>query len=270
VVALLASLGSAAASRVQATAATDAPLAPQRVLLIGNSYTRFNVMPRLLARLSEEVPGARRLAVDAEARPGRTLRMHWRDGRALSLIRTGGYEQVVLQDHSLRPVDRPGEFAEYVARFTHEIQASSARVVLYGTWPRHPSARLYRQHASVRSFAQMAERVDSAYRSAAEQSAAALAPVGPAFERALLLHPQLSLYRNDATHPSVAGSFLAACVLYGTLAGVSPTHSSYVPYELAAADAELIKRIAAETLAAPPALPAPMLAAPETVTPAQP
>src|SRR5687768_7525920 len=66
-VALLASLGSAAASRVHATAATDAPLAPQRVLLIGNSYTRFNVMPRLLARLSEEVPGARRLAVDAEA-----------------------------------------------------------------------------------------------------------------------------------------------------------------------------------------------------------
>ncbi len=246
----MALLATAAASRVHATAVTEAPLTPQRVLLVGNSYTRFNMMPHLLARLSEEVAGARPLAVEAEARPGRTLRMHWRDGRALALIRSGGFEQVVLQDHSMRTVDRPAEFAEYVARFTQEIQARSGRVVLYATWPRHPTARLYRQHPWLRSFDQMAEQVDAAYRGAAEHSAAALAPVGPAFERALLSYPQLSLYRNDATHPSMAGSFLAACVLYGTLSGVDPTRSSYVPYELAPADAELIKRIAAETLAA--------------------
>jgi hypothetical protein len=67
----------------------------------------------------------------------------------------------------------------------------------------------------------------------------------------LLLHPQLSLDRKDATHPTMAGSFLAACVLYGTLSGADPRRSGYVPYELEGADAELVKRIAAETLAAP-------------------
>ena len=225
---------------------------PMRVLLVGNSYTRFNVMPRLLARISEAVPGAQPLAVDAEANGGFTLRMHWRAGRALSLIRTGRYERVVLQDHSLRPIDRPEEFAEYVARFTHVIEASSARTVLYATWARHPSARLYRQHLTLRTFDQMAAQVGDAYRSVAAQLSASLAPVGPAFERALLTHPELALYRDDATHPTVAGSFLAACVLYGTLTGGDPRQSGYVPYELDPAAAELIKATAAETLAGQP------------------
>jgi hypothetical protein len=230
-------------------ARASAPLSPMRVLLVGNSYTRFNVMPRLLARLSQSVPGAQPLAVDAEANGGFTLRMHWRAGRALSLIRSGRYERVVLQDHSLRPIDRPEEFAEYVARFTHAIEAASARAVLYATWPRHPSARLYREHTSVRTFDEMAARVGGAYRSAAALLSASLAPVGPAFERALLAHPELALYKPDATHPTIAGSFLAACVLYGTLTGVDPRQSSYVPYELDPASAALIKATAAETLA---------------------
>jgi hypothetical protein len=240
-------------------ARASAPLAPMRVLLVGNSYTRFNVMPRLLARLSQSVPGAQPLAVDAEANGGFTLRMHWQAGRALSLIRSGRYERVVLQDHSLRPVDRPEEFAEYVARFTHEIEAASARAVLYATWPRHPSARLYREHTTLRTFDQMAARVGGAYRSAAAQLSASLAPVGPAFERALAVHPELALYKPDATHPTIAGSFLAACVLYGTLTGSDPRQSSYVPYELDPAAAELIKATAAETLASQPSpVPAPV------------
>jgi hypothetical protein len=156
----------------------------------------------------------------------------------------------VLQDHSLRPVDRPEEFAEYLERFKHAIDASSAHTVLYATWPRHPSARLYREHAFLRSFGQMAEQVDSAYRGAAERLSAQLAPVGPAFERALLQHPELAVYRPDGTHPSMAGSFLAACVLYGTLTGQDPQAASYVPWELPVHEAALIKQIAAETLAA--------------------
>jgi hypothetical protein len=226
-----------------------------RVLLIGNSYTRFNQMPRLLERLAADAPFGERLVIDVEARGGSTLRRHYRGGRALALIRTGRYDRVVLQDHSLRTIDRPEEFFTYAGHFREAIAATSARTVLYGTWPRHPSSSLYRKHPAVRSFDQMAERVRGAYRSAAEQLAAGLAPVGSAFERALLEHPTLELYRKDATHPTLAGSFLAACVLYGTLTEGDPRASSYVPFELAADQAALLKAIAAVTLDMAPARP---------------
>lgn len=229
--------------------ASDADPGALRVLLVGNSYTRFNLMPQLIERLASSAQSSARLEVDVEARGGSTLRRHWRQGRALSLIRSGRYTHVVLQDHSLRTIDRPGEFTEYVARFARAIEAANARAVLYGTWPRHPSARLYRKHPFLRSFAEMAEIVHTAYRGAADRVDAQLAPVGQAFERALAAHPEVALYRKDATHPTLAGSFLAACVLYGTLTGDDPTDAPYVPYELDAREAEIVKQIARETLA---------------------
>jgi hypothetical protein len=241
-----------------------------RVLLVGNSYTRFNVMPRLLERLAQSAHGDRPFHVEVEAKGGCTLRRHWLGGKALTLIRTRHYSHVVLQDHSLRTIDRPAEFDEYVARFDHAIAATSARTVLYGTWARAPSARLYREHPLVRSFQEMADRIDSAYRSAAERLSAQLAPVGPAFERTLAEHPELELYKSDGAHPTMAGSFLAACVIYGTITGEDPLHASYVPYELGPEPAALVKQIASETLSAAPTAPAPTPPAAPAPAPADP
>ena len=157
-----------------------------------------------------------------------------------------------LQDHSLRTVDKPEEFHESVGRWKQVIERVGARTVLFATWPRHPEARLYREHPLVHSFEEMAAQVDGAYETAAQQLSADLAPVGRAFERAVAEQPDLEVYRSDATHPTLGGSFLAACVLYGAITGGDPRASAYVPWELGPEPAALVKTLAAETLGRTP------------------
>lgn len=249
---------------------TPAPARPLRVLIVGNSYTRFNLLPHLLARLSAAVPGGPRLLVDAEARSGFSLRMHLRAGQVLPRIRNGHYDAVVLQAHSLSAVDHPAELVQDAERFKRAIDAAGARTVLYETWPRHPSARLYRRHPLVHSFEQMAGRVDATYADLALHLGAQLAPIGSAFERALATEPALVLWGPDGSHPTLAGSFLAACVLYGAIASEDPRASSYVPPTMCQDRAELIEALAEATLAGADVAPCAAPAAPDVPVAATP
>jgi hypothetical protein len=45
----------------------------------------------------------------------------------------------------------------------------------------------------------------------------------------LQLDPPIELYVSDGSHPSLAGSYLAGCVLFGKIAGLSCSTSSHVP-----------------------------------------
>jgi hypothetical protein len=40
-------------------------------------------------------------------------------------------------------------------------------------------------------------------------------------------HPGIDLYQTDKSHPSLAGTYLAACTAFVTLIGKSPRHLSY-------------------------------------------
>lgn len=222
---------------------------PLRVLVVGNSYTRFNLLHRLLEHVANSVPFGTRLRVDAEARNGYSLRMHLQAGLALARIRGGHYDYVVLQDHSLRAVDHPSEMAEDAARFTRAIEASGARAVLYETWPRHPDARLYRKHPWLHSYEQMAGRIDATYNGLAQKLRVTLAPIGSAFERGLGTEPSLALVGPDGSHPTIAGSFLAACVLYGSILSADPRATGYAPPFMAEERASALKELAHEALA---------------------
>jgi hypothetical protein len=221
---------------------------PMRVLLIGNSYTQANLMPHLLRRISESVPNSTPLHVEAVVHGGFTLRKHLEQGDAATRIRRGHYRQVVLQGHSLSALNDPFELDQSIHLFKRMIDRTGARTVLYATWPRHPQAHFYRTSVAVRSFADMALRVDGAYSRLAGRLDARLAPVGRAFARALVAAPTLALYRPDGSHPSEIGSFLAACVLYGTLTGEDPRNTTYRPWNVSEREALLAKRVATDAL----------------------
>jgi hypothetical protein len=77
-----------------------------------------------------------------------------------------------------------------------------------------------------------------------------LAPVGRAFASAQQQHPEIALQMNDGAHPSIAGSYLAACVLYATLTHLPVTSVQYAPRRIPAAEANVLRELAAEL--APP------------------
>jgi hypothetical protein len=218
-----------------------------RVLLIGNSYTLHNTLRQLLSRLSAAVEGGPHLVVDVEARGGYSLRNHLRTGLAMQRIRSGHYTHVVLQGHSMSAIDHPDELSVDAERFKLAIDAVSSRTIFYATWARSPEVKLYKTNKVVHSFAEMSDRVSMTYAGLSTRLNAGLAPVGRAFERALVEQPHVALWGSDGSHPTLAGSYMAACVLYDAITGVDPERSTFIPLGLDPSTAVVLRAIAAES-----------------------
>jgi hypothetical protein len=187
---------------------TDAPL---RVLFVGNSYTYGNNLPALVQRLSEETPG-RKIVAEQVTEGGWTLQMHWLQGKAPGRVREGKWDYVVLQDHSLRPIDDRPQFERFSRLFVHAVRQVGARPIFYMTWAR-------------RHRPQTQEILTGSYRRIAYEQKARLAPVGEAW-RAILTSPEpLRLHVGDDSHPNVEGSYVAALTILGAIRGQVPGES---------------------------------------------
>jgi hypothetical protein len=215
-----------------------------RVLFIGNSYTRFNDLPRMVQDLSRSVDGGPVLRTSRETHGGFDLRRHWRRRRTRRRIATGGWDAVVLQDHSLQPIRHPDRMEEYARRFAEQASEAGARLVLFETWTRREGSRAYRRY-ELGDPAQMAEDVDRVYDRLGRELHASVAPVGRAWERARDELPETVLHRRDGTHPMPAGTYLSACVLYRTLTGGDPRLATWRPRGLSASEAARIRALAA-------------------------
>src|SRR3569623_1996967 len=112
-----------------------APSKPVRVLFIGNSYTYYNGGLGAIVQSMAAKAGQRMEFVEV-TKGGQTLEGHWNDGKALAAIRKGGWDIVVLQENSMRPLLAPEKMAQYATMFDAEIKKIGAKTVFYETWAR--------------------------------------------------------------------------------------------------------------------------------------
>ncbi|CAN5427126.1 DUF4886 domain-containing protein [soil metagenome] len=181
---------------------------PVKILFIGNSFTARNDFPGLLARLAE----ARGLTVEHQliSAGGASLRAHWNAGTATEAIQKTHFDFVVLQEQSTLPIKNATRMHENIRLFDEAIKAAGSRTVLYLTWAR--------RHAP-----ESQEVLTEAYFSIGSALNALVVPVGLAWQSVLAQADHPVLHDKDDSHPTVAGSFLAACVFLGTLFGENPT-----------------------------------------------
>ncbi|HWI71280.1 MAG TPA: hypothetical protein VNT55_04960, partial [Baekduia sp.] len=71
-------------------------------------------------------------------------------------------------------------------------------------------------------YGRMQDAIDDGYLTLATSLGVPVAPVGVAWAQALQDTALPSLFDPDGNHPSVAGTYLAACVFYATIFGRSP------------------------------------------------
>lgn len=183
---------------------------PQRVLFVGNSYTYFWNLPQQVQAMAQESDLT--LQTQQSTIGGANWGQHWRSERELNsvaLIKEGPFDAIVLQNHSMRTLEAPDSVMHYGQLFSELVKAQDAQVYIYVTWSR-------------RWDPYMQATITQVYSDLAAQTGATLVPVGPAWERALLLRPELSLYDPDGSHPSPIGAYLSACVFYIAFTGQSP------------------------------------------------
>jgi hypothetical protein len=178
-----------------------------RALFVGNSFTARNDVPALVARLAES-RGAR-LEHRLISAGGASLRTHWNRGEARREIARAPWDWVVLQEQSTLPVKNARRMHENVRLFDEVIRAAGARTALYMTWARRHAPETQRA-------------ITDAYAAIGAELGAAVAPAGVAWERVLARAGHPALHDADGSHPTLAGSYLAACVLFATLFGERP------------------------------------------------
>jgi hypothetical protein len=180
---------------------------PRKVLFVGNSFTARNDLPGLIAQLA--AARGKRFEHRLISAGGASLRTHWNAGAAAEAIRDGGYDHVVLQEQSTLPVKNANRMHENVRLFDAAIKAAGATTVLYLTWAR--------RHAP---DAQQA--ITDAYTAIGRELGATVVPVGVAWQRFLRKHDEPALHDADESHPTLAGSYLAACVFLAVLFKENP------------------------------------------------
>lgn len=194
--------------------------APQRILFIGNSYTRgisgiFKKMvaasPYSKCQLTFISPG------------GKNLKFHLENEGTMNKIREGNWDIVVLQDQSQTPAIFPDMFQDTAKEIDKIIDDAGAKTVFYETWGRRDGDK---QNAHLfPTYEAMQEALSDSYKKAARRCSAELAPVGQAWAELRKAEPELGrrLYTGDGSHPAGPGAYLAACVFYATLFDADPT-----------------------------------------------
>jgi hypothetical protein len=211
-----------------------------RVLFVGNSYVYFNDLPGLVASLAAS--GGIALETHSVVEGGMTLLGHSKSAETLDQIRSGGWDGVVLQEQSTRPIYAPTAMAIAARQLAREIRRAGSRTLLYLTWAR-------------KTYPDQQADLDGAYYRVSQDLGAEVAPVGPAWRLALAERPGLALHQADGSHPAASGTYLAACVFFAVLTGRSPVGldvrtvqagdgGASTPVELSIEDAEFFQRVA--------------------------
>jgi hypothetical protein len=181
---------------------------PLRVYFVGNSYTYVNDLPGVLAALSE-AGGGRRIVTGQHTPGGFTLEQHVKDGGAVDAIKNQNCDVVVLQEQSVLPVIQPTMMYDAARKLHTTIKSHGAKTVFYLTWARKVKP-------------EMQDGLNQAYGGIAKELQAGVAPVGPAWQRAMRESSNVELYAKDGSHPGTNGTYLAACVFYAVLLEKSP------------------------------------------------
>ena len=199
------------------------------VLFIGNSFTQRNNLPDLVARMAEAA--GEHLEHELLSIGGASLRTHWNKGEATKRIEKGGFDFVVLQEQSTLPIKNPARMRENVLLFDGVIKHEKSHTALYLTWAR--------AHAP-----ESQTKLTNAYSSVGKEIGATIIPAGVAWEKALSDPKHPVLHDKDGSHPTLAGSYLAACTALEALFKLNPIGNDAAIADLSDADRKFLQKAA--------------------------
>lgn len=199
------------------------------VLFIGNSYTSTNDLPGILSNLTQSKGDV--ITIDSKTNGGFTFQAHTNDPLTFTKINLSSWDYVVLQGQSQEPSFPTQQVntstLPYAVQLADSVynNSSCSQVLYFMTWGRQNGDP---QWDSINTFDKMNKRLRDAYIRIADSSNASIAAVGSAWKFVRDNYPTINLYSGDGSHPSVAGTYLSACVFYSSLFRKSSVGATFV------------------------------------------
>ena len=202
------------------------------VLMMGNSHTRANQLPKQLEDLLRV--GSPGKTVTVVVAPGSMfLDERLADRQSMDLLRSRQWTAVVLQAQKYSSSGLYSYSTVEAQTLVRETRAVKALPVLFPEWARFgvpETETIYALHVSI-----------------ARQQPACVAPVGQAWDLAQARMPTLGLHASDGNHSNTAGANLAALMLYATITGKSPLGLPAISNGIDAVVQEQLGKVAADT-----------------------
>jgi hypothetical protein len=130
------------------------------------------------------------------------------------MINRKSWDYVVLQEQSFGPIIQPSRFENYLGKFIELIRENNAEPILYMTWAR-------------KNRLSMIDTIAAEYIKMGLKYNARIAPCGYAWDIAGSEHPEISLYREDLSHPRPEGVLLNTYIFYLSIFGEIPEDPVY-------------------------------------------
>ena len=199
----------------------------KHALFIGNSYTYVNNLPQLTSDLALSAGDS--LIVDSSAPGGYTFQLHTTNATTLQKINQGTWDYVVLQEQSQLPSFPDDQVQSEVFPYAFELDSlihaanACAQTTFYMTWGRkNGDAANCANFPPLCTYAGMDSLLHLRYMMMADSTNALVSPVGAVWHFLRDNFPNLELYQADQSHPSLLGSYAAACTFYTVFFQKSP------------------------------------------------
>lgn len=209
---------------------------PKTVLYVGNSFFYFNdSMHQYVSGLAKAADPKNKDQYRSTSITISGAGLNWHDVEAY--FKPGGvgsysftednkvvfntfdkpFEVVIMNDCSQCPIHPQLKdlFHEYAQKHSQTVLKHRAKPALFMTWA-------YADRPEMTS--QLAEQ----YTIAGNNNDALVIPAGLAFAKALSKNREIVLYNRDKRHPSLLGTYLAACTIYASLYEKSPVGNPYI------------------------------------------
>ena len=213
---------------------TDLGIAePASILYVGNSFFYFNNgMGGHVARLNASNEAAKKLRSTDITISGSSLQWHDVDSYfrpnavgAFSFDPDNNvvpnkidklFEVAVMMDCSQCPIHPTlrTQFVEYAKKDSEIVRKHGGKPVFFMSW-------------AYADKPEMTTALAEAYTAAGNDNDALVIPAGLAFARIVKQRPEINLYVADKRHPTLAGTYLAACTTYAALFRRSPVGLKY-------------------------------------------
>ena len=200
----------------------------KKVLFIGNSYTAVNDLPSIISLMAENTGDV--LVSDSNTPGGYRFMNHATNATTLNKINSNSWDYVVLQGQSQETSFSASqlltEVYPYATTLSNAIRQNNAcsQPLFYMTWGRKNGDSDNCPFIPwVCTYEGMDDAIRTSYLNMAQNNHAQLAPVGALWRHLRVNNPSIELYSSDESHPSMEGSYAAACALYTLIYKKNPT-----------------------------------------------
>lgn len=200
-----------------------------KVLFIGNSYTYVNELPQLVTDLANSLGDY--VSQASSTSGGATLSNHASNSNTYSMINSDQWDFVVLQAQSQEPSFPDAQVGTQTIPYAIQIADSvyenyfCSDVMMFMTWGRENGDP---QWQPISTYEGMQARLRNAYMRMADSVQGSVSPVGMAWKQVRDNYPSVQLYAGDGSHPSLEGSYLAACTFYASIFRKSPVGATFI------------------------------------------